>query len=136
MTLGSDDEAEAFARTVRESLSVLRAHDAASQSVPPPVLASAYVGVAAWGKSYQVLRPFAADPALPTSVREIVAELAFCAGDEATALRLMEVLPSDQVMRAVHGWKLRMQWIDAPRDANELPLPSKLSKRLELASQE
>ena len=118
--------------SLKHDISVLEAYEANPNRVPPPLVASAYVRCQAWGKAYQVVQPFLQpSAALDVAAAEAVAEVAYCAGDETNAKRLLtQRFEPRAVERLLAAWRLKMQWVDAPRRPDELPLPDALARRL------
>lgn len=124
--------AASSSETLMQAITVLEAFDERPERVPPPVVASAYVRIRAWGQAYQVVRPFLqrAD-SLDADAAEAVAEVAYGAGDEKNARRVLAGrLPADRIEQLIAVWRLKMQWADAPRQPGERPLADALARRV------
>jgi hypothetical protein len=113
------------------AIMVLRAYARSRGSVPPPVVAGAYIRIAAWGKAYLVLQPlFPSSTQLGGEATKLMARVAFCAGDKESARSLLSHAPG-QAKGLFTQWAREMQWIDAPRMPSEPPLPASLRERVE-----
>jgi protein O-mannosyl-transferase len=131
LAANSSKETREFAHKLRGAIAVLRLFDQSPDEVPPPALADAYIRTAAWGKAYLVLQPHLAVPREP-AVTDVLAEVAFCAGEGEVASRLLAPLYPPPVIEAkFHDWRLKMQWVDAPLEVGELPSPPSIASRLE-----
>jgi len=116
---------------VRQAIDVLHASQESPSKVPLPMVATAYVRLMAWGRAYEVLLPLLRSANPPPEATDLLAKIAFCAGDGETARRILASgLSGDGVERMLGKWALEMQWEDAPLGANELPLPDALLARL------
>ncbi len=116
---------------VAEYLADAERRHAQAASAPPTarmaLRAWFFAGVGAWGRAHEVARPALADPALAPADGVKVAELAFRAGDLATARALLERWEALPVIEArLTEWALDMGWIDRPRPP-EAALPPALA---------
>jgi len=130
---------EAYERTSAEAtdepfraIGILQAHERQPGSIARPVVASAYIKMGAWRKAYWVLQPFLESPeGLDLEATKLVAQVAYCAGDEKGARGLLRTnLPSRARASLVARWNLHMQWVDAPLEPGERPIPDALAERL------
>jgi hypothetical protein len=98
------------------------------ETAAPPVQASYYARLGAWGRAYQVLRPLV-EPGEGAGggIDEVLAEAAFRAGDQPTARRLLgSVVSSREAEARIESWSLSMQWTDLDLGGDREPLPDTL----------
>ncbi len=125
----------AAAADVAEYLTDAARRHAQAASAPPAariaLRAWFYAGGGAWGRALEAARPALDDPALPPSDGVKVAELAYRAGDLATARALLERWEATPIIEARFAdWALDMGWIDRPRPP-EAALPPVLAAVVE-----
>jgi len=128
-------QGKAAAADVAEYLADAARRHAQAASAPPAarmaLRAWFYAGVGAWGRAYDAARPALDDPALTPADGVKVAELAFRAGDLATARALLQRWETPPVIEArFTEWALDMGWIDRPRPP-EAALPLALAAVLD-----
>ena len=129
-----DPKARRLAEELTGTLNVLQAAEQAQEPAARRLLAGYYSSVNAWGEAYASLRPDfetaeRVEPPLP--IAETLAEVSFRAGNEAQARRLLGRLRADEVEARLNEWRLGMQWIDAPLQLGEEPLPDVLARRIQ-----
>jgi hypothetical protein len=115
---------------LEEALALFRFAKTLPEAKARPFRASFYTRVFAWGRAYRVLEKYTeAGGSLPDEIAEMVAEIAYRAGNEAQATSLLAPQGKAVIDQKIAEWCLSMQWTDAPLGVDELPLPSTLLAR-------